>query len=242
MQTRVFVAIVIFSGALAGLVQGSANFILVEPYLDQAIEIENLDILGMGGTQDEHLFWAEQESYRMWQKNGQLIASMFLGISFGSLFGAVFAMSRRALPARDDIRRALMLSGIMWFTIYLVPFLKYPAAPPGIGDPDTVTLRIVMYLLLVALSGLSTLGFYKLSKRLQNRRKLLALVGYAAFMIVVFVAMPDFGDENSVLDASLAEFRMATILGVSTFWISVGLILGILWNHYKPHRRMASYN
>jgi hypothetical protein len=44
MKTSIFLIIVLVSGALAGLVWGSANLVLVEPYLDEAIGIENQNL------------------------------------------------------------------------------------------------------------------------------------------------------------------------------------------------------
>lgn len=41
MKTALFLAIVLISGALAGTIHGVSNLILVEPYLDTAIGIEN---------------------------------------------------------------------------------------------------------------------------------------------------------------------------------------------------------
>ena len=48
MRTVVFIAIVLVSGALAGFIHGSVNFAIVEPYLDQAIGIENQNLFASG--------------------------------------------------------------------------------------------------------------------------------------------------------------------------------------------------
>lgn len=242
MKTLLFVAIVLVSGALAGLVQGSANLAIVEPYIDEATGIENQNLFASGMEEDTPQFRAEYEAYRAWQKGGQVLASVILGVAFGSLFGIVFALSRGALPARNDVKKALLLAGIMWSAIYFVPFLKYPANPPAVGDGETVVLRAVLYLSFVAISGLASVGFYRLSKRLQNKRKLLALAGYAAFIAAVFVAMPGNPDEVSAPADLVNAFRAASVLGVSVYWAAVGLILGVLWDRYKPHRQVAPYN
>ena len=92
MKTIVFIAIVLASGALAGLVHGTVNFAIVEPYLDQAIGIENQSLFASGEAEDNLEFWAEYESYRVWQKSGQVLAGVILGIAMGSLFGIVYAL------------------------------------------------------------------------------------------------------------------------------------------------------
>jgi len=45
LKTLLFIIIILFSGALAGLIHGTVNFAIVEPYLDQAIGIENHNLL-----------------------------------------------------------------------------------------------------------------------------------------------------------------------------------------------------
>jgi predicted cobalt transporter CbtA len=240
MKTSIFLVIVLVSGALAGMVHGSANLVLVEPYLDEAIGIENQNLFASGEEDDTLEFWIEYEGYRMWQKGGQLLAGVILGTSIGALFGIVFALSRNSLPGNDNIKKALILAGVMWVTIYFIPFLKYPANPPTVGEAETVVLRAVLYLSFIAISGFAAVGFYKLSKKFKGNKKLIALIGYAVFISAVFVAMPENPDEVSAPMDLVNGFRIMSILGVTTYWIALGLILGLLWNRFKPLRELSS--
>ena len=232
MKTIVFITIVLVSGALAGLVHGTVNFAIVEPYLDQAIGIENQSLFASGEAEDNLEFWAEYESYRIWQKSGQIFAGVILGTAMGSLFGIVYSLSRNSLPGKNDVTKAVVLSGIMWVTLYLIPFLKYPANPPTVGDADTVILRTILYLSFIAISGLGAFAFYKLSGKFQSNKKYLGLVGYVIFIIVVFFAMPENPDEVTAPMNLVNEFRLVSVLGVSSFWASVGFILGVFWKKY----------
>lgn len=236
MKTAVFLTIVLISGALAGFVHGTVNFAIVEPYLDQAIGIENQNLFASGEAEDTPQFWAEYEGYRIWQKSGQVLAGVILGTSIGALFGLVFAFARNSLPGNNDIKKALVLAGIMWFTMYLIPFLKYPANPPTVGDSETVVLRSILYLSFIAISGFGALGFYKLSTKFKNKKKIIPLVGYGLFISVAFFVMPENPDEITAPMNLVNEFRMMSVLGVTSFWISVGVILGLFWNRLKPHQ------
>ncbi len=240
MKTSIFLVIVLVSGALAGMVHGSTNLVLVEPYLDEAIGLENQNLFASGEEDDTLEFWIEYEGYRMWQKGGQLLAGVILGTSIGALFGIVFALSRNSLPGNDNIKKALILAGVMWVTIYFIPFLKYPANPPTVGEEETVVLRAILYLSFIAISGFAAVGFYKLSKKFKGNKKLIALIGYAIFISAVFVAMPENPDDVSAPMDLVNGFRIMSILGVSTYWIAVGLILGLLWNRFKPLRELSS--
>jgi predicted cobalt transporter CbtA len=242
MKTSIFLIIVLISGAFAGLVHGSANLVLVEPYLDEAIGIENQNLFASGEEDDTLEFWVEYEGYRAWQKGGQILAGVILGTSIGALFGIVFALSRNSLPGSGNIKKALILAGIMWLTIYFIPFLKYPANPPTVGDAETVVLRAILYLSFIAISGFAALGFYKLSNMFQGNKKLVALIGYFVFISVIFVAMPENPDEVTAPIDLVNGFRIMSVLAVSTYWIAVGLILGVLWNRFKPNKEVSSFN
>ena len=239
MKTFLFIVIVLISGAFAGLIHGTVNFAIVEPYLDQAIRIENQNLFASGEEENTPEFWVKYEGYRVWQKSGQVLAGVILGTSIGALFGIVFALSRNSLPGSNDIKKALVLAGVMWLTMYLIPFLKYPANPPTVGDSETVVLRAILYLSFIAISGFGTIAFYKLSKKFQNKKKFVALVGYAAFISAVFFAMPENPDEITAPMDLVNEFRIMSVLGVTSFWVSLGLILGFFWNHFITHKSTA---
>ena len=240
MRTALFIAIVLLSGCFAGIIHGSVNMVLVEPYLDEAIGIENQILFETGEEEDTPQFQAEYESYRMWQKGGQILAGAILGTSMGALFGIVFAFSKKILPGEHHIKKALVLSGIMWVTIYLIPFLKYPANPPTVGDADTVMLRGILYLSFIAISGLSAVGFYRLFKKLQKGKRIFAIIGYAAFISSMFILMPDNPDEVTAPMELVNGFRMMSVVSVSIFWISVAIILGAFWQKYNPEKSIQT--
>ena len=233
MKTIVFISIVLISGGLAGLVHGTINFAIVEPYLDQAIGLENESLFASGEAEDTLEFWAEYESYRIWQKSGQVLAGVILGLAMGSLFGIVFALSRNFLPGKNIVTKAVFLSGLMWFTLYLIPFLKYPTNPPTVGEADTVVLRMILYVSFIIISGIGVIVFYKLFTKLNKNKKYFALIGYAGLMIIAFIVMPDNPDEITAPMNLVNEFRFVSVLGVTSFWGSVGIILGLFWNKFE---------
>ena len=233
MKTITFITIVLVSGALAGLVHGTVNFTIVEPYLDQAIGLENESLFASGEAENTLEFWAEYESYRIWQKSGQVLAGVILGLAMGSLFGIVYALSRNSLPGKTDVTKSVILAGIMWLTIYIIPFLKYPANPPTVGDGETVMLRAILYVSFIALSGIGVVIFYKLSQKLQNNKKYFGLFGYVIFITILFFVMPENPDEITAPMNLVNEFRLMSVLGVSSFWLSVGLILGLFWKKFE---------
>ena len=227
MKTSLFIAVVLLAGAVGGLVHGLVNLALVEPFLDSAINIENQNLFKSGEEKDTPDFWVKYYSYRVWQKNGEVLAGTILGVGIGSLFGLVFGLSRNALPSRNYIKKALLLALIMWATLYMIPFAKYPANPPTVGEPDTIVLRQTLYVAFIAISGLGALGFYQVYKRVD--KKIIAFVGYAALIGIAYFVMPQNPDPVNIDSGLLAGFRATSMIGVSSFWVTAAVVLGILW-------------
>ena len=241
MKTVFFIVIVLVSGFVAGVIHGTVNLVIVEPYLDEAIEIENQNLFATGLAEDTPQFWAEYSSYRDWQKSGQLLAGGILGMSIGALFGIVFAYSRNSLPKGHTLKKTFVLAAIMWLTIFLIPFLKYPANPPTVGDVDTVVLRSILYLSFIAISGFSAVGFFILYKKLQNKKKGLVFVSYAVFITTVFFIMPVNPDEVKAPMDLVNSFRIMSVIAVTTFWIAEAIIFGMLWQKYKAKLDESSF-
>jgi len=224
---------------LAGTLHGLANLVLVEPYLDQAIGIENQHLFASGEEKDTPEFQASFDSYRYWQKGGQVLAGAILGTSTGALFGIVYTYSRNSLPGKTDLKKTFVLASIMWLAIYFIPFLKYPANPPTVGDPETVVLRSILYLSFIAISGFGAVGFYQMYKKLQSRKKIIAFVGYAIFIGIVFVLMPPNPDKISAPMELVNQFRTMSVIAVSTFWVSIAAILGTFWHKFRPDSQIS---
>ena len=234
MRTALFIAIVLVSGALAGTIHGIANLAIVEPYLDEAIGIENQNLFASGDEEDTPEFWVEYGSYRNWQKGGQVLTGAILGMSIGALFGIAYALSRRALPQGNDVKKTFVLAAVMWFSIYIIPFLKYPANPPTVGDGETVVLRAILYLSFITISGFGVVGFYQVYKRIKKSKKIVAVAGYAAFIGIMFVLMPPNPDEITAPMDLVNGFRAMSVIAVTIFWISLALILGAFWHKFRP--------
>jgi len=235
-KTFLFIFIVLVSGFAAGIVHGLVNLAIVEPYLDQAIGIENMGKFQSGQEHDTPQFWENFNTYRIWQKQGQILAGGILGLSTGALFGVVFAYSRHMLPGNNNVKKALVLAGIMWFTIFFIPFLKYPANPPTVGDPNTIVLRNSLYISIIVLSGLGALGFSRIYKRIQkSMKRLLVPIGFAIYISTIFVLLPPNPDAITAPMDLVNGFRIVSALTVTMTWIVNAIILGYLWQKFQPH-------
>lgn len=235
MKTLTFIAITLLSGAIAGTILATINIGVVEPYIDQAIDIENQNAIAAGEPIDP----LEYNNYRMWQKGGEIAAGTILGTSIAALFGVVFAYSRSSLPGSNNIEKALILAGIMWFVLFLIPALKYPANPPAVGDPDTIYYRQSLYIVYLAISGLSALGLAFLYRKIGKVRvkKVIVPAVYVSIMTGAYLAFPPNPDAiNAPMDL-VTGFRIASGFTMSVFWVLLGIILGAFWDKTKPHEK-----
>ncbi len=233
MKSLTFIFVSLLSGVIAGVILAGVNYFVAEPFIDQAIGIETANSIASGEVVD----FDELSSYRVWQKEGTFAAGAFLGLTYGAILGIVYVISRKYLPSSDDRKKALILAAIMCLSLYIVPFIKYPANPPAVGDPETIGLRDSLYTSYQLASGLIALGvsilMYKL-RRISYIKYVIPVfyLGLVAFIYAIFPANPD--EITAPMDLVNA-FRAVTFGTMVMFYLVLGTIFGIMWNKFKPH-------
>jgi hypothetical protein len=227
-------------GVLAGLAGGAA-FSLVLLFLGEgpigdAIALEHQ----RPGAHDH----ADAIFGRGAQQAGGALGGVVFGVALGAIFAVAFALLRRRLRAADDWRAAVSLAGIGFVTLYLVPFLKYPANPPAVGDPDTIGQRTVLWLLVLAWSAVATWAGWRAAQVLRQRRvpdhlRFPAVVGlYAAIVACGLALLPASPDEVAVPATLLWRFRLASLAGAAACWTVLGVAFG--WLQLAAQRREAA--
>jgi predicted cobalt transporter CbtA len=232
MKTIAFIAITLLAGAIAGTILGVMNQLAVEPYIEHAIELEMQNTAQSGQVINP----AEFAAYRFWQKGGEIAAGTILGLSIGSLYGIVFAYTRGLVPGSNNKKKALIVAGIMWFVLFLMPALKYPANPPAVGNPETIYYRQSLYIAFLAISGFSALGLAFLYQKVAslNINKAIIPSAYAAIMAGAYLAMPANPDSiNAPIDLVIG-FRLTSAITISMFWGLLGIIFGTFWDKLNP--------
>ena len=222
------------AGLLAGLLAGLFAYLFAEPPLDRAIELENA-----AHTEEHH----EAVFSRGEQKVGLILATALYGTSIGALFGLLSAYFRRRIPTRSEWRRSMILAGAVFLGAVLLPFVKYPPNPPGVGaDPATITAHTLAYLAMVALSLLAVLAAWRFSRGLEGASFLVRgltsagiLVGLWAFL---YLAMPDFGGTSEHAPEDLIwHFRLSALGTQAVLWAGIGCAFGLLGE--RANRRGA---
>ena len=212
------------AGLLAGLLAGLFGFLVGEPSLDKAIALEEAS----SGAHHEEVF------SRSTQKVGLFFATGLFGVTVGGVFGIVYAFFRVRLAAGSDFRRSISLSGAIFAGAFLIPFLKYPAQPPSVGDPSTIRERTAAYFTLVALSLLALLVAWVAARTLKMRgvgaprRRLMVGAGLVLVMAVLFLALPPGPSAEGFPSGVLWAFRFSSLGTQLVFWAGLGLLFGLL--------------
>src|ERR671932_2512171 len=174
------------AGLLAGLLAGLFAFFFGEQFVDQAIRLEEVAAAG------DH-----QEIFsRSTQKIGLFFATGLFGVTAGGVFGLAYASFRGRLASKSEWYRSLSLAGAIFAGAVLIPYLKYPANPPTVGDPSTIGSRTASYLAMVALSLLVVLAAWYAARKLRERgtvapvRQLAVGVGVAVAVGILFLVLP----------------------------------------------------
>jgi predicted cobalt transporter CbtA len=226
----------LIAGVAAGLTAAVFHLFFTEPLIDRAIALEEAAHAG-GDHADEPLVSRDT------QKRGLVVGFMLLGIAWSMVFGVAFQAAQRWLPAMSRFRQGAIMALFAYWAVALLPFLKYPANPPGIGDPETIGQRQALYAGFLALSVITVLLGIWLMRALELRLASptrATVLGWAAIIgvgVVLFLLMPGISEEGGLPPDLLSSFRVMSILGLTIFWVTMGLLFGKLVG--REHARTA---
>ena len=193
----------IAAGGLAGLLAALFTRIMAEPWIQKSIDFQDKhDAIYDALRKAAHLSGLPPGPdifSRGTQRNvGAPIGLVLFGMAMGALFAVVFVLVYRRYGDRLNPRViAVIIAGLAFLAIYMIPYLKYPANPPGIGHPDTIHARGNLYLGMVGVSIASVIGAFFLARYLAARwggwngtiATGLVLIAWMAIVMAIFPAL-----------------------------------------------------
>ncbi|MDQ3931919.1 MAG: CbtA family protein [Actinomycetota bacterium] len=240
------------AGLLGGLLAGLFAFLIGEQPLEQAVRLEAADARPVGFVdglsagdgpslpavtsranpgdrrEDEDVVVS-----RRTQRFGLLAATAIVGVALGGMFGVTFSAVRGRFRTPSLWMASLQLGVVGWLAVALLPSLKYPANPPGVGAPATVGSRSGWYLTAIVLSLATALATWAVARSLRSReapvvkRHLLAgAVAVAGAALVA--ALPPSTDPVDVPAALLWSFRLSAFGTSAVLWLGLTLVFGLL--------------
>ncbi|MCX2932797.1 CbtA family protein [Mycobacterium sp. CVI_P3] len=224
---------IIALGLVAGLVSGLVSFayvrLRVSPLVDLAIGQEE-------GGAHPHAPAAEHELFsRAVQENvGAGVGTVMFAIVLGALLSVAVSalliyLNRRGIVV-DPRWPAGGLAAVGFLAVNLVPFLAFPANPPGVGAAETISPRTSAYLVILVVSVALAIGATILAVRLSPRVGGWTAIGlafgcYLPAVTVVALTLPRFDEMPAHFPAGLlADFRLNSILTQAIMWLTLGVV------------------
>lgn len=220
------------AGLIAGGVVTSFYLLFAEPLIDRAIDLEQTHRPSHGGGVSEPLV------SRRAQRVGLLVGQLMYGVVWGLLLGLSLPAAHRRFSPSSPGRAATMLALALGWSVAVFPFIKYPANPPGVGDPDTIGYRQTLYVSFVALSALGTTIALLLQGRLGRSWWSPAAAGYIVYAGFLFVAVPGNPDPVTMPGELVWRFRAVSLVGLVIFWAVLAAVFG--WLVKKQSRALVS--
>jgi pimeloyl-ACP methyl ester carboxylesterase len=212
------------AGLAAGVLAFAFAFIFGEPQIQKAIDFEDT----LAGPGHEVVSRGVQRTL------GLLTGTVVMGVALGGLFSLVFAWAYGRLGNLSARATSAVLAGAAFLTITAIPFTKYPANPPTVGNPDTIDKRTMLFLAMIAITVLAAIAATRIRRDLLSRTSnwnatLLAAAAFIATIAIAQLILPAVHETPPGFPADvLYRFRLAS-LGINlTLWTAIGLGFGAL--------------
>jgi predicted cobalt transporter CbtA len=221
---------IIARGLLAGAIGGVLAFlfarILLEPVIDRAIAYED---------EAAHAHGAHEHGVELFTRGVQANIGMGFGVlafsvAMGALFAVAFCVAYGRVGNISPRLLSVLLAGGMFLSLYVIPFLKYPASPPALSLDDTIQQRTLLYLLMVVVSAGLLVAAVVLGRNLAARyggwsATLIAAGSYVLAIAVVMLVLPSIHETPGDFPADvLYDFRLYSLGTQLVMWAAIGLV------------------
>jgi predicted cobalt transporter CbtA len=222
------------AGTCAGILAALFAFVIAEPTINRSIALEEQRAAATATDHASTETHADPVSRDVQRRIGAPAGFILAGAALGAIFGLMYAGLRRVSDERDPWQRSLFLAAAGVCAFVVVPFLRYPPNPPGVGDPDTIDARTRYYLAALLLGVSVVVGGWRLLRFLRDRgwppshRQAATAVLVVAVVGLGFVAMPTPADEILIPAKLLWDFRIQSLATQLLLWGSLAAVFGLL--------------
>lgn len=251
MTPRNFLVRGLLAGLIAGILTFAVAYIAGEPSVDAAIAVESA---GSSDHHDEatteHSHDEEEGGTEVSRQNqstwGLLTATVSTGIALGGIvaLAAAFALGRigRLRPSQSTA----LVAALGFVSVALVPFLKYPATPPAVGNAETIGERTAQYFVMLAISVIAMIAVVFLFRAIVGRlgtytAVIASAATYLAVVILAAQLMPTVNEIGDFPADTLWYFRRGSLITLTTLWGAIGIALtGLIGKLYTQESLTAA--
>lgn len=249
MTARNFLIRGLLAGLIAGVCAFLVGYVVGEPHVDAAIAVEEATAAAeedVAATVEAAAVAEESEAghshgeaeetvvsrdnQRTW---GLATATIATGTALGGIVALVAASAIGRIGRLTPGQSTALISAVGFVSLSLVPFLKYPATPPAVGDPETIAGRTAAYFgyLLVSVVAATlavALAQYLLRTRTAFQAVVIPTAGYLVVVVVAGYLMPTVNELGNFPADTLWYFRRASMITLATVWAVIGVVLTAL--------------
>jgi hypothetical protein len=226
------------SGFIVALFAFSFARIYAEPSIERAISLEE-------DVAHDHASPEEGTVSRSTQRNAGLLTGL---ASYCAALGGILAIGLASVHGRLSARprsAVWMLALTGYVALVLVPQLKYPASPPGVGSAETIGVRTELYFVMIMASAMCMAASAWIAYRTRLRMGPATAVSIGIGMFVALASllmtmMPVISETPHDFPRSLLfEFHAYAALLQLIVWGGLGLLFGQAAEHVvERDRRM----
>lgn len=230
-------------GVIAGLCAFGFARVFGEPQVDRAIAFEEQTAAAEQAASGQPAMEEPEIVSRTTQAGvGLLTGVVVYGAAVGGLFSLVFAYAYGRIGRLGPRGTAALLAVGGFIAVVLVPFVKYPATPPAVGNPETIGARTELFFVMIVVSLIVAVAAISLAQRLWAKygawnASILAGLAFVAVVAIAQYALPTVNEVPENFSADLLwRFRTAS-LGIHVIlWSVIGLGFGALAEHSLADR------
>lgn len=237
-------------GLLAGFIAGLFTFGVAhtwgEPQVNAAIAVEDAHAASEPATSHHHDEAGPVVSRDNQSTWGLATGTLGVSIAIGGIVGLVSAFAVGRIGRLKPGQSTALVALIGFVSVALVPFLKYPATPPAVGNPDTISDRTIDYFAMQGISLLAAIGAVLLARRLLGnlnpyRTVLIAAGSYLVVVLGAGLLLPTVNEIGSFPGDTLWYFRRASLMTLMTMWGVIGIVLtGLIGRLYERESLAAA--
>lgn len=216
-------------GLLAGAIGGMVAFLFartfVEPVIDKAVAYEDAQEAG-------HEHGVELFTRGVQANIGMGFGVLAFSVAMGALFAVAYCVVYGRVGSVTPRLLSVLLAGGMFLSLYVFPFLKYPASPPALSLDETIRQRTLLYVAVVVLSAALFAAAVWLGRTLSVKygawsATLISAAGYVVAMTVVMLVLPTMDETPADFPADvLYEFRLYSLGTQLVLWMVIAVVFG----------------
>jgi hypothetical protein len=210
----------IVAGIISGAVSVAINFTVVQIRQSKIVDFYADEFVAQGIIDEDEF----NQKLQVLQ-----IQNVAIPIVIGIVGGVLIAGAYHRIGA-GAFKVALAVASVVWFSLYVMPMIKYPANTDVTFNPESdVSSYTILYVGYTAASGFAALGSAIVFSRTGKKNWQIGAAGlYIGVIGVMYFVFPGASTLEFVPQQLVAEWRSSMAASMTALWLTLGILAGAL--------------